>query len=58
MRTFNLTEQVVKQLEGEGFSNQQILDFLEDGEAMKEYGLTDEDSQDVESAYGRISSEI
>jgi hypothetical protein len=54
----NLAEQIVKELESDGFSDQEILDFLEDGEAMAAYGLTDEDQTDVENAHGRIQKEM
>ncbi len=50
-RKMTRTEEVIETLRSEGFSTQQIIDALCDGQALEELGLTDEDQTDVECAF-------
>jgi len=50
----NKIESIIEELREDGFDNEQIEEFLEDGEAMAKYGITDEDQADVEEAYARL----
>jgi len=53
----NKVEQIVERAFEDGYDVGQIMDFLCDGEAMAEFGITDEDQADVEEAFYKLKGQ-
>ena len=50
----NQTEVAIANLKADGYSDQDILDALLDGEALAHMGLEDEDQTDIECAVDKL----